>query len=60
MTLKVRFELVELGWKQRMNLHVNFKVFVSSINKEEIKLWELIDIDDYQSNTCITKGHLHL
>jgi hypothetical protein len=62
MTLGMKFELVELDQKWRVNLDVsvNFFYFVSSTNKEEIKHWEFIYIDEYQLDTFIIKGHLHL
>jgi hypothetical protein len=62
MTLEMKFELVELGKKWRVNLDigVNFFYFVSFTNKEEIKHWEFIYIEEYQLDTCIIKRHLHL
>jgi hypothetical protein len=62
MTLEMKFELVELGqkWKVNLDVGVDFFYFVNSTNKEEIKHWEFIYIDEYQLHTCIIKGHLHL
>ncbi len=62
MILEMKFELIELGQKWRVNLDVgvNFFYFVSSTNKEEIKHWEFIYTYEYQLDTCIIKGHLHL